>query len=84
VHAFYGTARKEQAATKLGSDYFGSLLALWALISICTGHFYYPGGRHSRAHDYYILQEPHGFWFMTAFTFAMAALCLFFGLTGRK
>jgi hypothetical protein len=59
----------------------GSFFAVYGFVAICTGSINM-GKRHP--HTYSAEQDPHLFWIMIAITFGIAAVCLFFGFTGRK
>lgn len=60
----------------------GSVFMLVGLVGICTGHIS-GGGRRSHV-EYYVAQNPAGFWFTVALEFGVAAFLIVFGLKGKK
>ena len=59
----------------------GIFFAVWGLIGICTGQI--SAGR-SYSHTYSMAQDPHRFWFLVGIRMVFAAICFFYGFTGRK
>ena len=59
----------------------GIFFAVWGLIGICAGQI--TAGR-SYSHTYSMAQNPNEFWFLIGIRMLFAAICFYYGFTGRK
>ena len=59
----------------------GVFFAVWAMIAISAGQI--SAGR-SYSHTYSMSDDPQKFWFLVGIRLVFAAICFFYGFTGRK